>query len=83
MPGIVKVGMTTRMPNSRKDDLFTTGVPKPFELEALFLFENMAEAEKRAHQALGKYHYGKEFFKVDVATAVKAIEGGDIPFVRL
>ena len=38
---------------------------------------------EKAHEALYKYHHGKEFFKTDVATAARAIESAGISFVKL
>ena len=33
MPGLVKIGITGSDPNSRADQLYTTGVPVPFTVE--------------------------------------------------
>ena len=33
MPGLIKIGMTLRMPDKRAKELFTTGVPTPFVVE--------------------------------------------------
>jgi len=76
MPGIVKVGMTSRVPELRiKDkDLCSTGVPTPFVVEYYAFFDNRHEAEKKAHINLKDYSHGKEFFKVDIPTAIKKIE---------
>ncbi|MCF7970830.1 MAG: GIY-YIG nuclease family protein, partial [Methylococcaceae bacterium] len=76
MPGIIKVGRTGKVPELRiKDkDLCSTGVPTPFVAEYYAFFDNMYEAEKKAHINLRVYSHGKEFFKVDIPTAIKQIE---------
>ncbi len=82
-PGLVKVGMTTKVPTERAKELGTTGVPKPYVVQYYALFDDMIQAEKKAQNALYKYHYGKEFYKIDVATAIYHIENVGIPFTRL
>ena len=85
MPGLVKVGMTKRIPTERTtdDDMDSTGIPTPFEVQYYSFFDDMVEAEKRAHSNLSNFHYAKEFFKTDVATAVHAIESTGVHFTRL
>ncbi|MDM8537668.1 GIY-YIG nuclease family protein [Desulfobacterales bacterium HSG17] len=84
MPGLLKVGMTTKVPEYRANQLSTTtGVPTPFETQYYAFFENRVEAEKRAHQALNDYHHGKEFYQVDINTAINVIESINISFTRL
>lgn len=83
MPGLVKVGMSVKTPNLRVIELSSTGVPTPFVLEYYAFFYDMAQAEKIAHQTLNKYHHGKEFFSIDVAAAINAIENTGLPFRRL
>lgn len=85
MPGLVKIGMSKRVPTERTtdDDMASTGIPKRFEVQYYAFFEDMFKAEREAHHNLKEYHYGKEFFKTDVATAIVAIESIDIPFTKL
>jgi hypothetical protein len=85
MPGLVKIGRSTRVPTERAsdDDLSSTGIPKTFEPQYYAFFDDMVEAEKQAHIKLSKYHYGKEFFKTDVATAIAAIESLSVPFKKI
>ena len=82
MPGLVKVGMSARNPalRAKDNDLTSTGVPTQFEVKYSALFDDMCIAEKLAHQNLARYHYNKEFFKTDIATAIYAIESVGIPF---
>ncbi|MEZ4527645.1 MAG: GIY-YIG nuclease family protein [Desulfobacterales bacterium] len=85
MPGLVKVGMTKRIPTERTkdDDMTSTGIPTKFEVQYYAFFEDIVKSEKIAHSRLSKYHYAKEFFKTDVATAIYEIENMNINFKRL
>jgi len=76
MPGILKVGMTRRVPELRinDDDLCSTGVPTPFIVEYYAFFDDRYKAEKEAHINLKEYRHSKEFFTVDIPTAIKGIE---------
>jgi len=85
MPGLIKVGMSSRVPEFRAkdEDLNATGVPGKYKVRYYAFFGDMYLAEKKAHQKLQPYHYSKEFFKVDVSTAINAIESIDMEFTRL
>jgi len=85
MPGLLKVGMTKKVPTLRAldKDLNTTGVPTLFQTQYYAFFDNMIFAEQQAHRKLQQFHHGKEFFKTDVATAICAIESINIPFTKL
>jgi len=79
MPGKLKVGKTIKVPTERAKELHSTGVPTPFEVQYYSFFDDMDLAERQAHKILSKYHHGKEFFDVDVPTAIHAIESIKIP----
>jgi len=72
MPGILKVGMTERVPelrvndNDNDNDLCSTGVPTPFVVEYYAFFDDRYKAEKEAHINLKEYRHSKEFFTVDI-----------------
>ena len=83
MPDLVKVGMSKKVPTERAKELEDTGVPKPYVAQYYAFFDDMFQAEKKAHKALSEYHYNKEFYKIDVATAIYHIENVGIPFTRL
>ena len=83
LPGKLKVGMSLKVPTERAKELHTTGVPTPFKVEYYAFFDDMAKAERTAHYKLKKYHHNKEFFSVDVPTAIQVIESIDIPFTKL
>ena len=38
-PGLVKIGWSRKVPTDRAEELFTTGVPAPFEVEYYCLTE--------------------------------------------
>ena len=75
MAGIVKVGMTMKVPTERiKDpDFNATGISTPFEVVYCSFFDDMTQAEQLAHKALAQYHHAKEIIKADVVTAINAI----------
>ena len=83
MEGLVKVGLSSRVPTERAEDLYTTGIPTPFVVEYFAFFDDMFKAERLAHQNLSSFRHGKEFFRTDVGTAIHAIESTGIPFKRL
>ncbi len=83
MPGLVKVGRSKKVPTERAKELEDTGVPKPYIVQYYAFFDDMIEAEKRAHKALVEYHYAKEHFETDVGTAIYNIENTGISFKKL
>jgi len=83
IPGLLKIGMTTRHIDDRIQELNAgTGVPAPFKLEALFVSESAATHEKQVFESLEeRRESGKEFFRVslDEALAVAKRVTGDDP----
>jgi hypothetical protein len=73
MPGLLKIGFTTRPLDQRMSQLHTSGVPQPFELGAVFSVFNPAACEAEIHKLLDRkrVNKGREFFLVDLATAIK------------
>ena len=70
MPGIVKIGMTDRLDvQLRMRDLYTTGVPLPFDCVIAREIEDKeaAEIERALHTAFDPYRINpnREFFKVE------------------
>ena len=68
MPGIVKIGRTTRGDmKQRLKELFTTGVPVPFDCVFACDVDNCVEVEKALHIAFRPYqiHPSREFFKIE------------------
>jgi hypothetical protein len=68
MPGLVKIGMTEEEDAStRIGQLYTTGVPLPFEVEYACRVENPAEVEQALHLAFGPQRLNprREFFSLN------------------
>ena len=77
MPGIVKIGKTNRNDTQvRMNELYTTGVPLPFECVIAVEVEDNpdGELEKALHTAFSPYRINpsREFFEID-PTQVEAI----------
>lgn len=72
MPGILKVGLTSRTVAERQNELFSTGVPLPFK--EIYSFSvptsKLKNAESAVHSELKKagLHLNKEFFKGEEST---------------
>lgn len=78
MPGLVKVGFSTKDPNIRAGELGGTGVPYPHVVEYDALVNAPREVEQRIHQALEACRVdvstdtpvGKEWFRCSIHVAV-------------
>ena len=75
MTDMLKVGQSSHDPSNRATELYTTGLPGPFDIEYVGLFENYVELERSVHSFLERYRVNnkREFFKVDLHIAVSAI----------
>lgn len=71
MPGLVKIGKTTREVNARAVELYQTGVPAPFKVEHQVHTPDCDTLELKIHQVLSKYRVdpSREFFKCLVSVA--------------
>jgi hypothetical protein len=68
MPGLVKIGFTSQDDaKSRIDQLYTTGVPVPYEIAYACRIENAAALEKAFHTAFAPHRINpkREFFRID------------------
>lgn len=76
MPGLLKIGKTTRDVNGRANELYQTGVPTPFKVEYSVLSPDCDELEIRMHGHLPdkRVSPGREFFNIDCATAVGLLD---------
>lgn len=74
MPGLVKVGFSTKDPQLRAKELDGTGLPHPFVVAYDALLEEPRQVEAGVHQELGHHREAKEFFRVTVDVAVRAIK---------
>ena len=73
MPGLVKIGKTTRESMERRlGELFSTSVPFPFELVFACKVANPDEVERALHVAFGpnRVNPRREFFEIDPVQAV-------------
>ena len=68
MPGLVKIGRSRNHPDSRMQELATTGVPTPFECLYVALVSAHEEVELRLHAifATHRVSQNREFFKLEV-----------------
>ena len=85
MPGIVKIGQTTRKIDERLRELsISTGVPQPFAREALFSSTDPNKDEQKIHNRLSvaRVSDNREFFRLTPQEAVDAIKNilGRLPF---
>ncbi len=79
MPGLVKIGMTTQEDiDKRMRELYTTGVPVPFECQFACKVKkgDCAKIEKALHTAFDPQRVNKnrEFFKINVEQAKAILE---------
>jgi len=73
MPNLVKIGMTTRMEvGTRMSELYTTGVPVPFECSFAGKVTDVKKVERAFHKAFGPYRINpnREFFEIEDAQAI-------------
>ena len=75
MPGLVKVGMTSKAPAERMKSLYSTSVPTPFEAEYFALCRDRLKSEAIAHKALHNWRVNsrREFFRMAPELAIKKI----------
>lgn len=75
MPGLLKVGFSTKVPTARAQELSTTGVPEPFVVLYYCLVSNVRSVEVVVHRSLQEYRYtpNREFFQISLQKAIAAI----------
>lgn len=79
MPGLVKIGMTTQEDiDKRMRELYTTGVPVPFECQYAYRVKksDCAKIEKALHTAFSpqRINANREFFRIQVDQAKAILE---------
>lgn len=77
MPGLVKIGLTTRNPKERAAELSgASGVPLPFAVAWSRAVSDCAFVETAVHRMLDdrRVNGKRESFRVDIATARQVIE---------
>jgi len=83
MPGLVKIGLTERNKiTTRMNELFSTGVPAPFNLEHAVQVDNARVVEKWLHRIFAPQRLGnREFFEIhpqQVIAALSMINGDEV-----
>lgn len=74
MPGIIKLGYSTKDPALRAQELNHTGSPHPYSVEYETLVWDPYSLEQRVHKMLYSKLEGKEWFKCTVHEAINAIQ---------
>jgi len=74
MPGLVKVGFSTKDPEDRAKELHHTGSPHPYVVEYEMLIEEAYRIEQQTHRYLSSKHEDKEWFRCSAEEAVAAIK---------
>jgi hypothetical protein len=75
MPGLVKVGLTSSLPEDRAQDLYTTSVAEAFNVAFRTTTSRPRAVERRAHDLLNEHRINpkREFFRVSVGEAIEAV----------
>lgn len=77
MPGVVKIGKTSRESiNARLNELYSTGVPVPFECAFAGRVVDESKVEKAFHLAFSPYRLNpkREFFQIEPEQAIALLE---------
>ena len=85
MPGIVKIGWTTRTPEERSVELSTTGVPGKYRIEYASEVAEAELAEKHAHSILRTVRVdpSREHFRCETLDAIAVVREAAERFGRL
>ena len=72
LPGLVKIGKTTKDPSVRARELTQTGVPTPFVVAYSIFVSDCDSLEADLHDSLSSYREStrREFFRIDAKTAI-------------
>jgi hypothetical protein len=76
MPGMVKIGRTSRDPMKRAGELTAaSGVPTPFKLEGYVRSPDAARTEAAVHRLIGENRVNsrREFFRIETTRALSMI----------
>lgn len=77
MPGIVKIGRTSRESvHTRLNELYSTGVPVPFECAFAGRVQDESKVERAFHMAFGPYRLNpnREFFEIEPEQAITLLK---------
>ena len=76
-PDLLKIGQSTKDPSTfRKGELYTTGVPLPYECEYYIYADRFDWLERSVHEELEEYRVNeqREFFEISLDRAIKVIQ---------
>lgn len=73
IPGLLKIGFTTRDTATRALELESTGVPYPFVVEYEAVVDSPQESEREVHHFLKQYHVRKEWFSCSLSECIHAV----------
>lgn len=73
MPGLVKIGYSTKDPELRAKELANTGVPHPYVVEYDVLVVEPRQVEQQLHCSFSGFRESKEWFRCDVSYAITEI----------
>src|SRR5579859_6306141 len=74
MPGLLKIGFSSKDPHDRARELDNTGCPQPYVVEYDVLVSAPREVEQRIHTRLSDKRDGKEWFRCSLKEAISAVE---------
>jgi hypothetical protein len=74
MPGLAKIGYSTKDPELRARELNHTGSPHPYFVEYEMLVDEPYQIEQRTHKLLSTKREGKEWFRCSSEEAISAIK---------
>jgi len=74
MPGLVKVGYSTKDPQLRAEELNHTGSPHPYTTVYDALVMHPYQIEQQVHKLLVEKKEGKEWFRCSISEAISAIK---------
>lgn len=77
MPGLVKIGMTKQSDvTSRMSQLYSTGVPLPFDCEYAVIVKDMTQVERALHIAFepNRLNPSREFFDLEIGQVTAILD---------
>ena len=74
MPGLIKIGYSTKDPELRARELNHTGSPHPYIVEYEMLIDEPYRLEQQVHKALRHHSEGREWFRCSAEEAIAVIQ---------
>lgn len=74
MPGLIKVGYSTRHPKERAKELKTTGIPTEYEVVFSVIVDGPRKLEQKIHRHLKNHQKGGEWFTCSSTMVTAAIK---------